>query len=762
MKKIYYSKLLVRGTLLIFFHFSGISSTWGQELIPFECSSLAYQVSGPNTANSTLYSYNVATGVRTLMGELPARINATGYNTLDNFIWGMNVLTNQVVKIGSNAALETYSIPNLPAPTVSAYYNVGEVMENGYLFIYSRLAARYYVVDINPTRTATYLQLVDPTASYILDAAPYGNTFAGAASLDISDIVYDSSSGLLCGIIDAQSAANAYRRFTINPVTRQVTITATTVSGGGIQDNEKVAFGSIFIDQLANTFYVFANTLGGFYRIDVTTNTATLISTAPTGGENNNDGASCPNILLVTSISGTVFHDPDGGNVNNSTGNPNTVPPGLYANLVGTDGNVVAVSPVDASGFYGFSDIVPGDYYVVLSTTNGTIGSAEPAPSLPAGWINTGEFNGPENTGNTASIDGISPQFTLVENYSNINFGIQQPPVADAKSFMVPNSAFSFTPPTGYPSLPDYQSIPASSLDLTGYPTGGALSGSDPEDCPADGECNTGTGTTFTIETINPTTLLYYDFGAGPVPIEVTGGHVSIENFEVSKLVIYGATGSGTGADVIGFTYSITDNAGHTSPAVPYTIRTDGPLPVTLISFNARLEGATVNLQWATSSEENSSNFEIERSANASGWDKIGLVQSLSPETGSNSRLDYHYTDTAPLRGRNYYRLRMVDFDGEYAYSSIAVVFFDNNGGAEKISTYPNPAQDELIIDGLSGSETIKVLNVYGQVLIESRNNDGKDKNTLDIRSLTKGIYLINIQTPEGSSVSRKLIKNSK
>nr|MBZ1363284.1 hypothetical protein [Dyadobacter fermentans] len=92
--------------------------------------------------------------------------------------------------------------------------NVGEVFGDGYLFIYSRLATRYYVVDINPARAATYLQLVDPTASYVLDVAPYGNTFIGASSLDISDIVYSSSNGLLNGIIDAQSATNAYRRFT--------------------------------------------------------------------------------------------------------------------------------------------------------------------------------------------------------------------------------------------------------------------------------------------------------------------------------------------------------------------------------------------------------------------------------------------------------------------------------------------------------------------------------------------------------------------
>lgn len=756
MKKNYYSKASLKAALVIAMNLMGISSTWAQEPTPFACSNLAYQVSGPNTSNSTLYSYNVSTGVRTLMGDLPARVNSIGYNTLDNYIWGINVLTNQVVKIGSNAALTTYSIPNLPAPTVSAYYNVGEVFGDGYLFIYSRLATRYYVVDINPARAATYLQLVDPTASYVLDAAPYGNTFIGASSLDISDIVYSSSNGLLNGIIDAQSATNAYRRFTIDPVTQQVTITPTTIAGGGIQNNEKVAFGSIFIDQTANTFYVFANTLGGFYKVNMTTNAATLVSTAPTGGANNNDGASCPNTLLVTSISGTVFHDPDAGNVNNSTGNPNAVPTGLYANLIGTDGNVVAVAPVNSSGFYGFDGIPAGDYHVVLSTTNGTPGTAAPLPGLPAGWANTGEFNGPENTGNTTPADGISPVFTVGVNSTEINFGIQQPPVADLKAYVVPNAAFSITPPAGYPALSGYQSIPASSASLTGYPTGGSLSGSDPEDCASAGTCNTGTGTTFNIESINGSTELYYDYGSGPVRVDVTGGPVSIPNFDVTKLVIYGATGSGTGSNSIGFTYSMTDNAGATSSAAVYSIETESPMPVTLISFNIRQEGGIASLQWATSSEENSKGFEIERSANASAWTKVGFVPSLSREAVSSSRLDYNFTDSTPLGRRSYYRLKMVDLDGKYTYSQIRVVTSENS---TITYAYPNPAADELTIDGLNGSEEIKVLDISGRTLIEGRNSDGKNKKTLNIRPLPNGVYLIKIQMPDGSSVSQKVIK---
>lgn len=734
------------------------------EPTPFDCSRLAYQVSGSNTENSSLYSYNVSTGTRTLIGELASRINAIGYNTLDNFIWGVNVLTNQVVKIGANASLTAHTIPNLPSPDVTAYYNVGEVFGDGYLFIYSRLSTRYFVIDINPSRPGTYLKLVDPTAGYAEDTAPYGNTFIGASDLNISDLTYNSSNGLFYGIVDPQSATNGYRMFTINPATRQVSISSSTIAGGNIQVDESVAFGSAFIDPTSNTFYVFSNTLGKYYKINTTTLVATFLSTAATGGANNNDGASCPNAFLTASISGNVFHDPDGENVNNSSGGTNTVPAGIFANLIGTDGNVVAVAPVSTDGAYELINVAPGDYTIVLSTTSGTIGSVAPSPTLPEKWVNTGEFNGPENTGTTTPIDGVSPQFTLTGRTTDVNFGIQQPPVADPKKYVVANSAFSETPPPGgYTAEVGYQSIPASSNALTGspaYPTLGSLSGSDPEDCAGTGACNTSTGTTFNIVTINLNTILKYDFGllGGIQTIDVSNNPVSIENFDVTKLVIYGANGGGTGNDGFGFTYSITDRADATSTAVPYTVETENPMPVTLISFDIHKERQTASLKWATSSEQNSKGFEIQRSTDAKSWKNLGFVDVKSLNGNSSSTLNYNFTDKAPLKGVNYYRLKMVDLDGTFAFSSVKVISIEN--GSSSISTYPNPVQDELIIEGLSGAETIKVLDTSGRIIVESNNTMNQSKKTLDIRSLTNGMYLISIQAPDGSLVSYKVIKS--
>ena len=81
-----------------------------QNPTPFDCSNLAYQVSGPANANSTLYSYNVINGTRNSMGQLPSSMNAIGYNTSDNYIWGYDMVNHKVVKIGSNVTVGAGSV----------------------------------------------------------------------------------------------------------------------------------------------------------------------------------------------------------------------------------------------------------------------------------------------------------------------------------------------------------------------------------------------------------------------------------------------------------------------------------------------------------------------------------------------------------------------------------------------------------------------------------------------------------------------------
>jgi len=715
----------------------------------FECSGIAYQIAGPAIGNSSLYSYDITTGSRTLIGELSSKMNAIGYNTQDNYIWGYDMTNHEVVKIGSDASSLSFTIPNLPEYP----YNVGDIIGEGYLFLYKTDSARYYVVDVNPDR-ATYLNLVDPTDGYALDASPYGTAFTGSVpGIKVSDLTYNPGTEMLYGLVDP-TGGNAFKIVTLNPATGAVTFAATATTGGGIQ-TETSAYGSVFTDQNADKLYVFANVLGRFFEVDRLTNTATLLSVSTSAL--NNDGASCTNAFLTAAITGNVFHDGNGGTVDNSTGGPNPVPDSLYANLISSLGIVVAVSQVNSGGIFGFSDITPGDYTVILSTINGSIGMPAPEANLPSGWMNTGEFNGLPGEGNTLPTDGISDVFTLSAGtaVSNINFGIQQVPTADEKYFLISEASFESTPPAGFPADSGYKYLPLSSDDLTGYTTMGSLSGSDPEDCAVASSCNTATGTTFNINSVSSNTKIYYDFGGalGIMEIVISGEPVSIEDFDVNKLVIYGQLGTGTTGNEVGFSYSITDAAGATSNPVSFQIETSAPLPVSLVSFNAGFQNNEVLLSWLTTEERNSKGFGIERSQNAITWDNIGFVISETNNVTSNGNRHYAYTDKKPGRGVNYYRLKQMDLDGRYIYSTIRQVMCSNY----KFLVHPNPANAYVAIEGLSGEETIKLLDITGRIIKDIK--AAKTSVIISLDGLNSGLYNINISDINGDLMSARVVK---
>lgn len=131
-------------------------------------------------------------------------------------------------------------------------------------------------------------------------------------------------------------------------------------------------------------------------------------------------------LLDPINITGNVFNDPDGGNVNNSSGAPNLVPGDMYINLVDSSNVVVASAQVNTDGSYLLPMIYEGRYTAVLSTTNLAPGTTPVSSTASSGWQSTGEFTGTPNTGSDNSIDGTSVAFTVTgTDLNNVNFGIR-------------------------------------------------------------------------------------------------------------------------------------------------------------------------------------------------------------------------------------------------------------------------------------------------------------------------------------------------
>jgi hypothetical protein len=171
-------------------------------------------------------------------------------------------------------------------------------------------------------------------------------------------------------------------------------------------------------------------------------------------------------------------------------------------------------------------------------------------------------------------------------------------------------------------------------------------------------------------------------------------------------------------------------------------------LPVTLMTFTGQAEGSGVLLHWATAEEQNSSYFEVDRSADNQTYTAIGQVSAAGNSTQTT---DYSFTDGSPLTGNNYYRLKMVNLDGSFLYSQVVVV---NIGGSSmsSVNVYPNPAHGSFTLlfrNMVAGRYGVSLLNAIGQTVQTTTvqvTDPVSDNEMINIGSnLATGAYFVRI-----------------
>ncbi|MBS1666208.1 MAG: T9SS type A sorting domain-containing protein [Bacteroidetes bacterium] len=167
-------------------------------------------------------------------------------------------------------------------------------------------------------------------------------------------------------------------------------------------------------------------------------------------------------------------------------------------------------------------------------------------------------------------------------------------------------------------------------------------------------------------------------------------------------------------------------------------------LPVTLIDFTAKQDGAVVKLNWSTANEINNSRFQIERSVDGSYYTTKGTV--MAAPTNGDPIHYYSFTDLNPALGNNFYRLKQIDQDGHFTYSMIRNVDF-NDLGMNEPTIYPNPASTRESITLSIGSSPqeliVKLMNMAGQLISKQSFLSPNDHVTIDISHLSKGVYYV-------------------
>lgn len=157
-------------------------------------------------------------------------------------------------------------------------------------------------------------------------------------------------------------------------------------------------------------------------------------------------------------------------------------------------------------------------------------------------------------------------------------------------------------------------------------------------------------------------------------------------------------------------------------------------LPVKLASFNAELKDEETVINWSTSSENNNKGFEIERSFYGNNFEKIGFVKGAG---NSNNVNQYLLVDNNIKSA--FYRLKQIDFDGQYEYSKI----ISTSGIKTKINLAPNPFKDEIVVINDNAITKIEIIDITGKVVLTSELNNNKV--IVNTSALKNGIYYIKI-----------------
>jgi hypothetical protein len=173
-------------------------------------------------------------------------------------------------------------------------------------------------------------------------------------------------------------------------------------------------------------------------------------------------------------------------------------------------------------------------------------------------------------------------------------------------------------------------------------------------------------------------------------------------------------------------------------------------LPVNFTSFSSYKDGKNNLLTWSTTSEQNNSGFEIQRSTDAVNFEKIGFVKSLSATGNSSSRLDYTFTDYNPVGLRQYYRLKQTDFDGTSKYSAVVLVTREAPTALQLTHVYPNPSRESLYINTASPSKMelqLLVIDLGGRVVGKKQVSAEIGNNGFDIpvAHLASGTYILKV-----------------
>jgi hypothetical protein len=186
------------------------------------------------------------------------------------------------------------------------------------------------------------------------------------------------------------------------------------------------------------------------------------------------------------------------------------------------------------------------------------------------------------------------------------------------------------------------------------------------------------------------------------------------------------------------------------------------PLPIELLTFDAKPDNGRVAVDWVTSSEINNDYFVVERAGRDLKFQSIDTVNGAG---NSNTHLEYGILDKSPLPGYSYYRLKQLDFDGNAEYSDPVSVVFEIKEGALDFRLFPNPATTGEILklqrlgdESINEDVHLRLYDLSGKLMYQQKLNAQLRTWNIKVPSfLSKGMYIA-VLNSSGRQLSNKLL----
>ncbi len=193
-----------------------------------------------------------------------------------------------------------------------------------------------------------------------------------------------------------------------------------------------------------------------------------------------------------------------------------------------------------------------------------------------------------------------------------------------------------------------------------------------------------------------------------------------------------------------------------------FALAGDEALPVELSSFTSAISGRDVTLNWSTVSENNNSGFDVERSSANGTWLKVGNV---SGNGTISTPVSYSFTDRNLATGNYSFRLKQIDFNGNFEYFNLSnEVIIGIPSKFELSQNYPNPFNPSTKISfalPTDGKVSLKIYDMTGKevmTLVNEVKTAGYYSVSFNASSLSSGVYFYSLSADNFNATKKMML----